>query len=80
MRCAQVGFERSTGTIAGGTLGYVTILVGHRMLEASDILFTGRPTPRPCTRPAGPLSTLPARYHRRLPACTSRPPLPRHPL
>ena len=39
----QVSFERTLGTIAGGTLGYVTILVGHRLLEASDALVAGMP-------------------------------------
>ena len=39
----QVSFERTIGTIAGGTLGYVTILVGHRLLEASDALVAGMP-------------------------------------
>ena len=44
MSCAvQVSFERTIGTIAGGTLGYVTILVGHRLLEASDALVAGKP-------------------------------------
>ena len=39
----QVSFERSVGTVAGGMLGYFTVLIGYRMLVASDVLFTGVP-------------------------------------
>ncbi|KAK9807116.1 hypothetical protein WJX73_006825 [Symbiochloris irregularis] len=40
-KVTQVSFERTLGTIAGGLLGYVTVTLGHKMLEASDIVFTG---------------------------------------
>lgn len=40
-KVTQVSFERTIGTTAGGLLGYVTVILGHKMLEASDVVFTG---------------------------------------
>ena len=40
-KVTQVSFERMLGTVAGGLLGYVTVILGHKMLEASDVVFTG---------------------------------------
>lgn len=44
-KVTQVSFERTLGTISGGLLGYITVILGHKMLEASDILFTGATPP-----------------------------------
>ena len=42
-KVTQVSFERMLGTVAGGLLGYITFMLGHEMLEASDVVFTGGP-------------------------------------
>ena len=40
-KVAQVSFERTVGTLAGGLLGLVTVLLGREMMQATDQAFTG---------------------------------------
>jgi len=37
----QVSFERTVGTLAGGLLGLVTVLLGREMMQVTDQAFTG---------------------------------------
>lgn len=41
-KVAQVSGERTIGTLAGGALGLVTVLVGREMMLRTDQAFTGR--------------------------------------
>lgn len=40
-KVAQVSSERTIGTLAGGTLGLLTVLVGREMMQVTDQAFTG---------------------------------------
>ena len=40
-KVTEVAFERTIGTIAGGALGLVTVLLGREMMQVTDQAFTG---------------------------------------
>lgn len=40
-KVTQVSFERTLGTLAGGSLGLITVLLGREMMQVTDQAFTG---------------------------------------